>query len=181
MKQSLPPVLQTDLGREVHCHIGRDFETFQTFFKETPVPCTQFLLGENSEAHMRLSKQQRQSLCRQFPGCFPGAVPNAHIREQTHGDRLASRCTTGHLQRSRCHRGELHRELDLGRGCGWDERPRGEQDHKHGVCNGLGLPGGISTWSLGPRSVGSLRNSSPGCCTPGLSPSQPCRWPQCAG
>ena len=57
---------------------------FQTFFKDTPVPCTQLLLGENSEAHMLLSKQQRQSLCRQFPGCFPGAVPNAHIHMVSH-------------------------------------------------------------------------------------------------
>ena len=35
---------------------------------------------------------------------------------QTHGDRLASRCPTGHRQRFRCHRGDLHRELALGRG-----------------------------------------------------------------
>ena len=57
---------------------------FQTFFKDTPVPCTQFLLGENSEARMLLSMQQRQSLCRQFSGCFPGAMPNAHICVLSH-------------------------------------------------------------------------------------------------
>ena len=62
---------------------------------------------------------------------------------QIHGDRLASRCPTGHLQRFRCHCGDLHRELSLGRGCGWDEGSRGEQDHKHGVCNCLGLPVGL--------------------------------------
>ena len=57
---------------------------FQTFFKDTPVSCTQFLLGENSEAHMLLPMQQRQSLCWQFPGCFLGAMPNAHIRVLSH-------------------------------------------------------------------------------------------------
>ena len=35
---------------------------------------------------------------------------------QTHEDRLASRCPTGHLQMFICHRGGLHRELALGRG-----------------------------------------------------------------
>ena len=57
---------------------------FQTFFKETPVPCTQFLLGENSETPMLLSMQQRQSLCQQFSGCFPEAMPNAHIHVLYH-------------------------------------------------------------------------------------------------
>ena len=57
---------------------------FQTFFKETPVPCTQFLLGENSETPMLLSTQQRQSLCQQFSGCFPEAMPNAHIHVLYH-------------------------------------------------------------------------------------------------
>ena len=57
---------------------------FQTVFKETPVSCTQFLLGENSEAPMLLSTQQRQSLCRQFSGCFLGTMPNAHIHVLSH-------------------------------------------------------------------------------------------------
>ena len=57
---------------------------FQIFYKDTPGPCTQFLLGENSEAHILLPTQQRQSLCWQFPGCFPGAMPNAHIRVLSH-------------------------------------------------------------------------------------------------
>ena len=33
---------------------------------------------------MLLSTQQRQSLCQQFSGCFPGAMPNAYIRVLSH-------------------------------------------------------------------------------------------------
>ena len=87
---------------------------------------------------------------------------------QTHRDRLVSRCTTGHLQRFKCHHGDLDRELALGRGCGWDEGPRGEQDHKHDVCNGLGSLVGSPHGQWDPCS---LKNSSPGGCGPGLSPS----------
>ena len=57
---------------------------------------------------------------------------------QTHGDRLASRCPKGHLQRFRCHCGAYTGSWPWGQQCGWDEGPRGEQNHKHGVCNGLG-------------------------------------------
>ena len=86
---------------------------------------------------------------------------------QTYGDRLASRCPSGHLQRLRCHHGALHKELALGRGCGRDEGPRGEQDHKHGVCNGLGSLVGSPRGQQDPCS---LKNSSPEDCAPGLSP-----------
>ena len=72
---------------------------------------------------------------------------------QTHRDRLASRCPTGHLQRLDATVETYTGTWPWGGGCGWDEGPRGEQDHKHGVCNGLGLPGGVSTWSVGPMSL----------------------------
>ena len=51
-----------------------------------------------------------------------------------------------------------------------DVRPRGEQDHKNGVCNGLGSLVGSPRDQKDPCS---LKNSSPGGPAPGLSPSQP--------
>ena len=128
---------------------------FQTFFKDTPVPCTQFLLGENSEARMLLSMQQRQSLCRQFSGCFPGAMPNAHICVLSHRPTRTGWLLDVPQAICKClfaTVGAYTGSWPWGGGCGWDEAPRGEQDHKHGVCNGLGLPAGVSTWSVEPMS-----------------------------
>ena len=51
------------LGREVHSVTDRILRLFQTSFKDTPGHISQFLLGENFEAHMLLSTQQSQSLC----------------------------------------------------------------------------------------------------------------------
>ena len=59
-----------------------------------------------------------------------------------------------------------------GEGSGRDEGPRGEQDHKHGVCNGLGSLVGSPR---GQKDPCSLKNASPGGPAPGLSPPQPRR------